>query len=262
VGIWEVFLKKTFLATASESVKSVLAEIGSALRRKVETGHNPLEFVDRANLVAHHKTRDMLTSHGLGHLLSTRPLPVLVKADFDGRSYCAETSPASHWIILHFQYGQHGLWGALVMDYIFRHEYLSHLVPKSAYLRNSVREGWLISTLLEEARNERDNPHASLSAFLLLKFRRELARALGQDEDSIFSPPDFEMGAVRIRSGSPLFFWSLNSDILAIDHDAEDASLLDRILMKLTLLPDLDLHNVTARGDWSGIQHLWERLNV
>ena len=258
--IWKRFLNSNLIDDANEPTIEVLRIMQATLEERMRVEDNMVRYIEAANRGAHEWVRSLLRRHGINDLVDETPVPVLIQADSSGKQYCARTSRTSGVITLHFQRGAHALWGALSLEYVLRHEYLSHLVPKSRHLRAYVREGWLTSTLLQEIPNGVNDPLACCGSYLVRKFRKELSAFLQEDEESIFAPLGSEQVAIDIRSRSSRVFWNLNRDILQLDHNRENARQITQLLHSLSRLNDARLEKLVGLSEWPGALALITRL--
>ena len=86
------------------------------------------------------------------HLLGRRqaetlPVQLFIHYDPEGKQSHAASVRGRSEIRWAFQLEEYSLWGALVADRIFEHEYFCHLLPVNTYLAPEIREGYLDGVL-------------------------------------------------------------------------------------------------------------------
>jgi hypothetical protein len=66
--------------------------------------------------------------------------PMRVHYDPKGDDYCASSSIFANEIGWNLQLVERSLFGALSLEMLFEHEYLSHMLPRNNFLSKNVRE--------------------------------------------------------------------------------------------------------------------------
>jgi hypothetical protein len=258
--IWANFERSQF-ATNSPATSQVLKEIGDEIQRSLESGSDPLVEIEDANTKAYAWISTLVQTYNVSGILPKAPAKLTIDADFEGRKTCASSSPLIDNITWFFQYGPQSLWGALSLEAIFRHEYLSHILPRCRGLGKEVREGWLMSTLVEEMQQSEDSADAPIQVLILLRFREELARFLGKNIQSVYCPPGIDRGAVKVRATSTYMFWALNRDLLKLDYQPEIVRRITTLLYRLSFMRERELRKL-AESEWPGIMKVLEVFEV
>jgi hypothetical protein len=222
------------------------------------------EIVEGDLTVAHEKghllVKSILESNGL-HSRFCEPASLCVSYDHEAKYYCAATSPATGQIRWVHQPVAHALYGALVPDLIFAHEYLSHLIPRNPLLDRSIQETWLVAALTEwlEAYGDPVEDRAwrrqvwfqmreELRKHLI---RKGLLRDTRQDQvrlDGLFGVYEF---ALVLYGASQPIFWRLTGEMLSLTKGSE-LKLLQ--LLNKMLADPLGWRKTLVDGNWREIK--------
>jgi hypothetical protein len=256
LDIWRSFASSVLVARTLDSMKSVLDKVHDEIRRRLDDGSDPLEYLAAANVRAHTRVRDLLGKRGIEELLSPEPVALSVFWDQESKCSCASSSRLEREIAWAFQAHSLALWGTMVADHVIAHEYLSHLAPKSLAPWRQVREGWLMEALLSEIRNSpEEERHFDL--FALDWFRSRISEGLGVSPYALYSSPGVQEVARLIQFERPDLFWGLTGEILRLDDGEEQAGQVEGLIQNLAdLRPDELKGEILSCSDWSSLAAL------
>jgi len=229
--LWKSFLARAEIRNLPKDARAVLRRARDRSVRAARTKTSPLSDFDQANAAAYQKVQIVLTPHKLDHLLPSVPVPMEVFHDPEGKEYCASASRLTGKIRWSFQPQlAHPLYGLIILDYIFAHEYLSHLVPRNPHLGLSIQERWLVATLRRGIIHDQSEPY--WKRVLWTTYRDALIRYVQREEERL--KPDsmvtsFFGTALAEDSAHDLFltnqpsFWGITTEILGQGDDKSGA---------------------------------------
>jgi len=139
IPIWNRVLLDLGIANLTLAAKSVLDTITQRLANEVS-----VPFQGEKRLVRMHHTavdwiRGLGVRRNISVLQAAKEYPIRVHYNPDGNDYCASSSLFANEIGWNLQLVQRALYGALILDMLFEHEYLSHMLPRNDYLSRDRR---------------------------------------------------------------------------------------------------------------------------
>lgn len=263
IAIWNLVLIDLDMARLVPAAAMVLDSITKRLQAAVLLPFNGEYRLTVTHAAAVAWIRDLGARRGLADLEHARQYPLHVHYDPKGNDYCASSSLFANEIGWNLQLVERSLCGALILDMLFEHEYLSHILPKNSYLSKSVREIWLSAALYWEAKSlPGDRATKKVQEFIWEKFRRDLGRHFDPKDIEFFGPLEIDHLARDIFSSSPEIFWDITKAILECADTKRNADFVDSLVQQLLdLTPDelragLDL----APTEWDVLQQFYEIL--
>lgn len=254
--IWNQFSNSTIVARLGPRSKHVLNLMLEHLNESLKVADGAaIDYLTEANQRAALYVRSLAERHKFANAAAVSVVPVFVYFDPKAELFCASTARLAGRICWGLQLKEYSFYEVLILDWVFEHEYLSHLLPQNKYLSRSVREIWLTSVLREEHHNVSPERHTAL--FLWEKFRHELAMHFHASSDELFGPARMDLLTAKIFFYSPVLFWELTSDILSLDDDPEKAELVDAVLSKFSGIRNVYLRRVLSER-WRGFQAMLE----
>jgi hypothetical protein len=228
--LWDAFFRLNTIKQLEPELRAILGGARDKCVAAVNAKEDCLSELQHANEDGYAIVKSILIENGLEILMPPNPLPIEVFYDSAGQEYCAGSSPWTKIIRWAYQPVPHALAGAIIGEFLFAHEYLSHLVPKNNFLDQTIREQWLVAALrgaiLEDpSRAYWKNKLWSPYRLKLLSHVEEIARKLTPDASPV-SPSGCE-GAEEVLSHLYIkdreSFWRLTSEILTQEPDQEAA---------------------------------------
>jgi hypothetical protein len=245
------------------------AAVTNSITQQLEAAVTSTSSYDGANyLTAKHAQavqwiREVGVRRGLVDFQNTTTFPIRAHYNPKGNDYCASSSLFVGEIGWNLQLVERSLYGALILEMLFEHEYLSHMLPRNNHLSKNVREVWLSAALFWEHDNEPiDQATRQVRAFLWERFRRELGRFFDPKDIEFFGPLKLDHVAERIRFFSEEIFWDITKAILECPDTKENV--VDRLLRQLTDLSPQELRAGLGlgSGNWHIIKEFHEELGI
>jgi hypothetical protein len=224
--VWE---KLFGLNSLAEYEPELIAILEKARDKCIVYSKDPgsgVAYLIRANGEGHKIAKSILEKHKLGHLLPDKPVFLEIFYDEAGKEHCAGSSLLTNMIRWAYQPLPHMLAGAILAEYIFAHEYLSHLAPKNEHLDLAIREQWLVAALRGVMEEDGSRPYWKNQ--LWDPYRTDLeghAVAIAKLTDAQASANDFSgyQGVERVLNAlyykDRALFWSLTVEILGQKSD-------------------------------------------
>lgn len=254
--IWQAFFVRNEIKNLRDDQRAILEGIRDESIILMNTSTDCLEDFQEANVQAHKLVRDILVKHGLERLIGSSPVPIELKNDPSGTGYCAGASPLTGKIVWSYQQVSHALIGLILVDLIFSHEYLSHLVPQNPYLGHAIREQWLVSALVESLREESSYPRWKIRLWPAYQrmLRDHIARSSPSSTANVVRTFGYEgilEMSMILHSIDADLFWRLTVEILEHQSDTEHAKLADGLAFKLIghNFRSLIRHNIKSLND-------------
>jgi hypothetical protein len=220
------------------------------------------QYLDAANDWGHKTARQILKKHGVTQLLPASPVVVEVFYDGPGEKYCAGSSLWTKKIRWAYQPVSHALMGVVLADFVFAHEYLSHLAARNKHLSSTIREQWLVAALRQSLEDDKLGPFWKIR--LWPRYRSDLeshvialAKIVHPDA-SVVRYSGFQGAEEQLRvlcMKYPDLFWKLTREILASKNNSRLASDATQIAKGLANrgLPDLDTSKINKISDLAAI---------
>jgi hypothetical protein len=145
--LWDAFFHQNDVKNLETQLLGVFQAVRDKSVARAKSGNPITVYLDATNKLGHNIVTKILKKRDVEQLITPDPIPVEVFYDGPGGQYCAGSSLWTNKIRWAYQPVPHSLWGALLADLVFAHEYLSHLVPRNKYLGSTVREQWLVAAL-------------------------------------------------------------------------------------------------------------------
>jgi hypothetical protein len=248
------------LAPASAAVvKSITARLETALAGS----YDGAVYLAGRHTAAVQWVRGLGGRRGIASLASSPVYPIRVHYNPKGDDYCASSSLYANEIGWNLQLVERSLYGVLILDMLFAHEYLSHMLPKNNFLSKNVREIWLSAALYWEYVDQLgDNAAKQVTKFLWEKFRRELSRQFDPKDLEFFGPLELDHLAEHVRFTSDEVFWDISKAMLECLDERKNAEEIDRFLRRLLNLSSHDLRAGLALRppDWDVLREFYQAL--
>lgn len=209
--------------------------------------------------------RELGVRRGLVDFGNATVFPIRAHYNPKGNDYCASSSLFVGEIGWNLQLVERALYGALILEILFEHEYMSHMLPRNSHLSKSVREVWLSSALFWEHDNEPgDQATRQVRSFLWERFRRELGKFFDPKDLEFFGPLNLDHVAERIRYYSESTFWDITKAILECPDTKDNAVVIDFLLRELVNLSSQELKAGLDLGpaNWPLLQDFHQRLGI
>jgi hypothetical protein len=162
---------------------------------------------------------------GIADLERAAEYPIRVHYNPGGDDYCASSSLFANEIGWNLQLVERALYGALILDMLFEHEYLSHMLPRNTFLSRNVQEIWLSAALFWESVELPGDPaEKHVQEALWEFFRRELNKHFDPKNLQFFGPWKLDHLAEQIYFFSPEIFWDITKGILECTDDRDNAA--------------------------------------
>lgn len=208
--------------------------------------------------------KDLGVRRGIPILEQATVYPIRVHYNPDGNDYCASSSLFANEIGWNLQLVERALYGALILDMLFEHEYLSHMLPRNNFLSKDVREIWLSSALFWESVGLPGNTtEKHVREVLWEKFRRELNKHFDSKNLSFYGSWKLDQLAEKIYSFAPDTFWDITKAILECADGQDKAKVVDAFLKELLALPANELRAglLSDPANWDLLQGFHDRLD-
>jgi hypothetical protein len=237
-NIWDDFLREERIKRLPEKLTSFLRHHRDAGIKAAENEKLSFDYLKAANLAAYSFVKRLLKLESLDELLPASPADVDVIYDEDSRRYCAAASRTSGRVQWALQIVPHSLSALVLVERVFAHEYLSHLVPRNGALRLSVPEGWLVA-LLEEAYLD-DMSQLHWRNLLWASYRRALEDHVANLEHAknpaanlvrTFGSAGVEIVAAALYQRSREPFWRFTREVVTAPTNDDEAGKIESILI-------------------------------
>jgi hypothetical protein len=225
--LWKSFLAKAEIRNLPRDSLAVLTRARNRSVNAARKKASRLSDFDVANATAYQKVRAVLTPHKIHDLLPLKPVSIDVVYDAEGKEYCASASRLTGKIRWAYQPQlAHLLHGLIILEYLFAHEYLSHLVPRNPHLDLTIQERWLVVAL---RRGIIHDPNESYwKRVLWTTYRNALVRYVQREEErlkpdsmvtSFFGASLVEDSALELYLANQPSFWGITTEVLGQGDD-------------------------------------------
>jgi hypothetical protein len=265
IAIWDRVLGDLDVARMPAPAAAVLNAVTERLETAIQEADAGLNRLADSHAAAVLWIRNLGARRGLADLSHAMVYPMRIHYDPKGDDYCASSSLFANEIGWNLQLVERALYGALILDMLFEHEYLSHMLPRNSFLSRNVREIWLSSALYWEAKSlPGDRAGKKVQEFLWEKFRRELGRHFDPKDIEFFGPLEIDNLARDIYSSSPGTFWEITKAILECADTKDNADLVDNLFRRLLYLTPDELRAGldSAPADWEVLQWFHDNLVI
>jgi hypothetical protein len=263
IPIWNRVLNDLGVASLTPAATAILDTITERLATAVRIPYAGEHRLERSHEAAVGWIRDLGVRRGLAALQQATAYPIRVHYNPAGDDYCASSSLFANEIGWNLQLVERALYGALILDMLFEHEYLSHLLPRNNFLSKNVREIWLSAALFWECVELPGDPaEKHVQEALWELFRRELNKHFDPKNLEFFGPWKLDHLAEQIYFVSPDVFWDITKAILECDDNRNNADVIDAFLRQLLSLRPGELRSGLALrpAQWTILQEFHERL--
>ncbi|WP_263385814.1 hypothetical protein [Granulicella arctica] len=242
ISIWDRVLNDLGVANLTPAAIQVLSSITERLKLRVAGSTGGESRLEESRKAAVDWIRALGNRRGLTDLANAVEYRIRVHYDAKGDDYCASSSLIENEIGWSLQLVERALYAALILEMLFEHEYLSHMLPRNLYLSKNVREIWLSAALYWEFVNHSgDRSSKHVQEFLWEKFRRELNMHFDPKNQAFFGPWKIDKLAERIYFSSPEIFWDITGAILECSDCRQNADTVDLFFKRLLLLNSAEL---------------------
>lgn len=264
VPIWNRVMIDLGVAGLTSDAKAILESITQRLAAAVL-----VPFVGEQRILPMHTAavawiKDLGVRRGIAVLQQATMYPIRVHYNPDGNDYCASSSLFANEIGWNLQLVERALYGALILDMLFEHEYLSHMLPRNNFLSKDVREMWLSSALFWESVGLPGNDgEKHVREVLWEKFRRELNKHFDPKNLRFYGPWKLDQLVEKIYFLSAETFWAITKTILECADGRDNAKTIDAFLRELLALPPGKLRDglLCDPADWDLLQSFHDTLS-
>lgn len=262
--LWDSYLRTNDLRILEPKAVAVFQSARDSSIAQAIARVSIVDYLDKANHSGHDIARQILKKHGMAELLPASPVSVEVFYDGPGEKYCAGSSIWTNQIRWAYQPVAHALTGTVLADFVFAHEYLSHLAPCNKYLSSTIREQWLVAALRQGLEDDKLGPYWKIRLWPRYRSALEshvtgLARILQPDASVVrysgLRGAEENLRVLSIKDRS--LFWRLTREILESRDDArlaEDAMLIAKALAYHGV-PDLSKNNIIGINDLARVMN-------
>jgi hypothetical protein len=252
--IWRQFLADARIVSLPKKATVILTTASARLAAIRRNRKRNLQYVDQANDEAVNWIRTLGISRNVSRFAQIAKVPLRVYFDPAAEQYCASSSSLAGEIGWKLQLIEYALYGALIPDLLFEHEYISHLLPRNQSLSQPVRERWLTVALESAHQNSAGNPNQRhVNLYLWGRYRDELSQHKGGGGRA-YGPYALEARASNAAFHNPQIFWLLTSAFLELGDDDQSALWVDYVLARITELNDAQLRTVLS-SPWTDLDH-------
>jgi hypothetical protein len=262
-AIWGRVLLDLGVQQLTAGAKVVIDSITTRLALTANGTYDGGNYLEASHTAGVRRIRHLGTVRAVAQLRDADPFPVRARYNPRGDDYCASSSLIANEIGWNLQLVERSLYGVLIFEMLFQHEYLSHLLPRNNYLSKQVREIWLSDALYWELVYQPGERAAiQVKKFLWEKFRRELARSFDTRDIEFFGPLELDHLVQQIRVLSDEVFWDITKAILECADGKPNANLIDSLLMYLVNLDPLERENALKQkgAGWEILREFHMRL--
>jgi hypothetical protein len=252
--VLDSFERSGLVRKSSRQVREAVRRIRVAVENMVPSSSDPLFYLSAANRSAHAWTRSLLGTHRIPNDLASGEAPIRVTASEDATSPFVSSSKMAKRIMWRFSTTQLSFWAAFQAEALLRHEYLSHLAPRHPGLSSEVREGWLMSLLIEEIRDE-EGESTRFDTGAINLFRDRLTGLSSGSNLIAYASGGSREIPLRVKSINPALYWQITGAIVGLTPDADAGSVDALIDLLIELRPAL-LRERILRTRWKGLEAL------
>ncbi len=262
-AIWGQVLHDLDVRRLTPAASAVVQLITERLEVAVAGSYDGGNHLADRHIAAVDWIRDLGTRRGFAALANS---PIyLIRAHYNpkGDDYCASSSLFANEIGWNLQLVERSLYGVLILEMQFAHEYLSHMLPRNSYLSQTVREIWLSAALYwEYVEQLSDKAAKQVTKFLWEKFRRELSRHFDPKDLEFFGPLELDKLAEFVRFSSGETFWNISGAMLECADVRENAQKIDELLHRLLAFSPEELRAGLAvePAEWELLQEFSKNL--
>lgn len=263
--IWGRVLLDLDVTRLNPKAAAVVASITTSLDTAVTGPYDGGAHLQAKHNEAVEWIRDLGARRGLVDLQNATAFPIHAHYNPKGDDYCASSSLFANEIGWNLQLVERSLFGTLILDMLFEHEYLSHLIPRNNFLSKNVREIWLSAALFREHVHLPGAPATKqVRKYLWEKFRRELGKDFDPRDLEFFGPLQLDELANQIRFTSEAIFWDITKAILECADGRKNADIIDDLLRELLRLSLSELQAGLALppGQWELLQEFHDCLGI
>jgi hypothetical protein len=235
--IWKQFTSDLSIA----SLKPLAAGVIQSIQRELEkslAAWNPnfgLDYLVEANGRASRRVAQMEVQKLGRQQAETVPVLLLIEYDPKSEQQHASSVRGTSEIRWRLQLEEYSLWGALIADRVFEHEYFCHLLPVNTHLSAEIREGFLDGVLqFQHSLCTTTGADEALAEsrwnYALHRFRDDLWDHFDEtlDEDQLKLR---NLGQSPKRRGSN--YWRLVGTVFDCPEGAAEAQQLKEMLLRL-----------------------------
>jgi hypothetical protein len=263
-AIWGQVLLDLDVQRLAPPAAAVVASITARLEAAIAGSYDGGDHLLARHEAAVQWIRELGIRYQLAAFEGAPIYPVRAHYNPDGDDYCASSSLFANEIGWNLQLVERSLYGTLILEMLFEHEYFSHMLPKNNFLSKNVREIWLSAALYWEHVHQGGDPAAKqVKKFLWEKFRRELGRHFDPNDLEFFGPLELDKLAEHVRLLSEDIFWDITKTILECADKRENAWHIDGLLQRLIGLTPQEMKAGLAMkpGDWPLLQEFHDGLS-
>jgi hypothetical protein len=224
--VWQAYFLLNDVKHLEDQVLQILQQARAKSVASATAKHHIVSYLEVANDNGHSIAKQILKKHGLAQLLPAAPVQVEVFHDGSGTHYCAGTSRSTGQIRWAYQPLKHALPGTILADFVFAHEYLSHLVPRNKHLNSTIREQWLVAALHHSLDDGKLGPYWKLRLWphfrsALVSHVTSVATIIEPEASPVrysgIQGAEEALRTLSVKDGP--FFWQLTKEILESDDD-------------------------------------------
>jgi hypothetical protein len=237
-NLWDSFLATPEVRNLPKESQAILTAARDRSIVLASSNANAVSDLEAANTTAYLRVKALLARKGIKQKLPSAAVPVEVVYDPAGKQYCASASRLTGAIRWAYQPKvEHFLYGLMILEHIFAHEYLSHLVPTNSHMDVSFAERWLVVALTRGL--VQDGREPLWKRYLWTFYRRKLMRHVDREEEkqnldalmsSSFGAVLAEETATAIFYISEASFWKLTGEMMGKGDDAKLAEAATKIM--------------------------------
>jgi hypothetical protein len=240
-NFWISFLASQPVQNLPTRYQQFLADVrNQSLAAKQATAES---LLDQANKAGLKRIKALLKSKGIAQEPPSSAVKVDLVYDSLGKEFCAAASPYSESIRWAFQPKlEHCLYGLICVEYVFAHEYLSHLVPKNHAIDISFKEQWLVVALNQAVVKAKSESvwERHLWAFYRERLKDHVDREVHKSDPDALKSSSFgdllaKDTAVVLYLMHPKTFWNLTGEMMGNGEDEELAEAASEIMEQLDL---------------------------
>ncbi len=259
--IWNDFLQEDRIRRLPRRLLAFFEQHRDANMTAAMSGPLSFEYLRQANRAAHSFVQALLKQQSLDPLLPNSPADVDIVPDPESKRYCAASDSHSGRIQWALQIVPHALPAMVLIERVFAHEYLSHLVPRNRALGRAVTERWLVALLHETYLADPSQPQ--WKNILWPEYRKALEDHVAGIENAknpalnlvrTAGYAGLEVSAAALYHIAHRVFWKFTHDILTSASN-EDANWIDRVLLTFANLAPAQSKKILS-CKWNNIKEL------